>query len=194
MGGFVVSTLAIDPVLAARTRAAIRHAIEESDGPIPPIFLVQFLLNDWQRFLSSTRDTHGEDSVEMSEALEATTDLLWSVMPMPSEAEKAALRTTLPGLVKCVKKGMAAIEMAEEKQSAFLQQLREWHARLLSGKGGYEAITTTFDPTRAKSSDDTIQLRAHELKCRELMDMLDNAAVEHIDMVDMRPNSWSALK
>ncbi|MFO1435177.1 MAG: DUF1631 family protein [Gammaproteobacteria bacterium] len=187
-----MSTLAIDPVLAAHTRAAIRHAIEESDGPIPPIFVVQFLLNDWQRYLCAMRDTHGEDSVEMSDALEATTDLLWSVMPMLSEAEKTALRTTLPGLVKSVKRGMAAIDLPEEEQSAFLQQLREWHAQLLSGKGGYEAITATFDPTRAQSSDDTIQLRAHDLKCRELMDMLDNAAVEHIDMDSAHPNRWSA--
>ena len=78
--------LTADIWTAARTSAEIRYAIEASGGPLPPAFIVQFLLGDWRHYLTSTLNACGEDSEEARATMETTALLLWSARPVPTEA------------------------------------------------------------------------------------------------------------
>lgn len=168
---------------AARISGEIRHAIQASGGPLPPAFIVQFLLGDWCRYLTLTLDTHGEESEEVRSAMETTALLLWSVSPVPTEEEKAELVERAPELIAGLKDGMTAAGVGRDEQDAFLLQLRDWHVDLMARRKGYEAAGRAFDPTRKPCGDDTIQLDAQDIRCRELMDMLDNAEAEYIELV-----------
>lgn len=168
---------------AARISGEIRHAIQASGGPLPPAFVVQFLLGDWCKYLTLTLDSYGEDSDEVRSAMETTALLLWSVRPVPTEEEKAELVERAPELIAGLKEGMASAGIGREVQEAFLLQLRDWHVDLMARRKGYEAAGRAFDPTRKPGGDDTIQLDAQDIRSRELMDMLDHAEAEYIELV-----------
>ncbi|MFO1436344.1 MAG: DUF1631 family protein [Gammaproteobacteria bacterium] len=56
-------------------------AIEAQQGPLPPTFLVEFVLGPWRAHLSHIHSEQGEASKEWSDAAKATNLLLWSVAP-----------------------------------------------------------------------------------------------------------------
>jgi hypothetical protein len=178
-----MNSFTTDLKAAARISGEIRHAIQASGGPLPPAFIVQFLLGDWCRYLTLTLDAFSEDSEEVRTAMDTTALLLCSVRPVPTEEDKAELVERLPQLIAGLKDGMTSAGISAEDQEAFLLQLRDWHVELMARRKGYEAAGRAFDPTRKPGGDDTLQLDVQDIRCRELMDMLDNAEAEYIELV-----------
>jgi hypothetical protein len=178
-----MNSFTTDLKAAARISGEIRHAIQASGGPLPPAFIVQFLLGQWCRYLTLTLDACGEVSEEVRTAMDTTALLLWSVRPVPTEEDKAELVERLPQLIAGLKDGMTSAGISAEEQESFLLQLRDWHVELMARRKGYEAAGRAFDPTRKPGGDDTLQLDVQDIRCRELMDMLDNAEAEYIELV-----------
>jgi hypothetical protein len=160
--------------------AVIKQAIEGASGPLPPSFLVKFLLDYWRQYLALVHSRHGEDSAEWIQAIADSELLLWSVAPKLTDEERLDLGKSLEGLVYSIKRGMTVVGSDSAAQREFLRQLSEWHLELIArnraGSGPGAAQDPDFDPNQ------TVQLRAEDLRHRELLDMLDNAYVQHIEV------------
>ncbi len=156
---------------------AIRRTIADGEGSLPPRFVVEFLLQEWRRYLALTHHQAGPGSPEWKEALAVTRQLLTSLQPSPGAAARAKLTQSLPRLVADLKTGMALAATAPETRDAFLRELRDLHLRLLDPNA---------PPVEALFPDhlsDTITMDTRDPRLRALLDRLDGAdGVEYIEM------------
>jgi len=156
---------------------AIRRAIAEADGPLPPRFVVEFLLQEWRRHLALTHHRAGPGSAEWKEAQQVTRQLLTSLQPPAGAEARARLTQSLPRLVADLKTGMALAHTTSETRDAFLHELRELHLRLL------DPNTPPGDSRAPDDLSDTITMDTRDPRLRLLLDKLDGAdGVEHIEM------------
>lgn len=156
--------------------AAIRKAIADGDGPLPPKFLVEFLLQEWRRYLALTHHRHGPESDEWAAAVDCTRRLILSVLPVRSASQRSKLMQSLPRLVTDLKAGCAVAATPGSVRDAFLAQLREIHLALIEPpKNGKQAPEPDLS--------DTITMDVRDPRYRMLLDKLDGAdGVEHIEM------------
>lgn len=156
--------------------AAIRKAISDGDGPLPPKFLVEFLLQEWRRFLALLHHRHGPDTPEWQNAVDATLRLIVSVQPVNSPAQRSKLMQSLPKLVADIKAATALASTPAAVRDEFLSQLREIHLALIEPpKDGKEKPEPDLS--------DTITMDVRDPRYRMLLDRLDGAdGVEHIEM------------
>jgi hypothetical protein len=161
--------------LAAST--AIRRTIAEGEGSLPPRFVVEFMLQEWRRYLALTHLQSGPGAPEWTEALNVTRQLLVSLQPPTSAAARTKLMQSLPRLVADLKTGMALAHTLPETRDAFLHELRELQLRLL------DPSAPPVDSRPADQLSDTITMDTRDPRLRALLDRLDGAnGVEHIEM------------
>jgi len=156
--------------------AAIRKAIADGDGPLPPKFLVEFLLQEWRRYLALTHRRHGQESPEWTAAVDSTLHLITSVQPVRTPAQRSKLMQSLPKLVADIKHATHVAATPVAARDAFLAELRDIHLALIEPpKDGKE--------TPEPDLSDTITMDVRDPRYRMLLDKLDGAdGVEHIEM------------
>ncbi len=154
----------------------IRKAIINADGPLPPDFLVKFLLTHWCRYLVRVHHRRGTRSPEWQEAVQTTDRLLLSVLPVTNQAERTQLAKTLPKLISDLRRGAALGRIDELEMAQFMTELGELHLRKLSPSMPFEkAYQTDFS--------DTVAVDMMDPGYRALMDKLDGFNdVEHIEL------------
>jgi hypothetical protein len=159
----------------------VRRGIEQIEGPLPPAFVVEFLLRHWRAYLARTHAKYGGggESPEWARALAATDRLLWSIAPKPTPEDRAKLLRTLKELLPQLKHGMAVALMSEQAQSAFLHELSDFHSALVNPKA-----TPTAEAKAAAEQDpaSTLRMDVHDPRYRAIMDLLRSDNVEQIDM------------
>lgn len=171
----------VNPVQAASE--AIKTAIEQSRGPLPPPFVVQFLLEHWRRYLAYTYRDNGENSQPWKQAVKTTELLLWSVAPKHSPEERRELAMQLEPLLTSVKIGMAIAGTGDDVQNQFLHALSEWHVDIIARHGApCDDANKAGDAETGVDLSDTLQLNVRDPRYRELMDLLDHAKLEQIDI------------
>lgn len=96
-------------------------------------FLREFLAQVWSQVivLSGRRDPTGELTRRMRQAAR---DLVMSVQPKGSPADRKAFLMTLPRLMKDLNEGMAMVGWPEDAKKAFFAQLLPAHAESLKGQ------------------------------------------------------------
>jgi hypothetical protein len=177
----------------AAATAVIDRAIENAEGPLPPPFLVEFLLGPWRRFLAAIYHDEGPSSRDWELAQHATDLLLWSIAPKVTESEKAALGSALKALVEAVRRSMDVAEWDRNAQSAFLRQLREWHLQLIRREAPApppdaqrpplgEVPRQPADPNAPVDLADTVHLDVADPHYRAYLDMLNHAIMEKIEL------------
>lgn len=171
---------AADPISKEAFEAAttaIRATISEGDGPLPPHFVVEFLLRSWRRYLAIVHEQGGGPTGEWREAMEVTRRLVQSLRPPVGSRERATLTQSLPRLVADLKIGAALAGMPAGERDAFLSALREFHLRLLDPSSAPRVKEAGDEPS------DTITMDTRDPRMRSLLDKLDGAdGVEHIEM------------
>jgi Protein of unknown function (DUF1631) len=156
--------------------AAIRKAIADADGPLPPHFLVEYLMSQWRRYLVLVHHEHGADSAEWRAAVDTTRRLLLSVLPVTSVEQRQALGKSLPSLIADLKKGATIGLIDPTARDIFLKQLGDFHFTKLDPK-------RPLDPVHPNDLSDTISMDVRDPRYRALLDKLDGAdGVEHIEM------------
>ena len=161
-----------DDVKAAS--AALRDIIAETEGPMPPSWVVEFLLRNWRRHLVLVHHDNGPDSVAWSRALDCTRRLLQSLVPAESPEKRSALIRELPRLVTDIKIAIDKAQVDTRERDAFLDQLSQLHMSLLK-------LDRPMQP--AQDFSDTITMDVRDPRYRALLDKLDGAeSVEHIEM------------
>lgn len=167
------------PIQLADVQAAgfaIRKAIADGDGPLPPKFLLEFLLQEWRRYLALTRHRHGAESAEWQSAVDATLRLIVSVQPVNSPVQRSRLMQSLPKLVADIKFATTVANTPIATREAFLAEMRTIHLALIEAPvDGKETPETDLS--------DTISMDVRDPRYRMLLDRLDGAdGVEHIEM------------
>lgn len=157
----------------------IRNAIEAANGPLPPSFVVEFLLTRWRQYLAAVHRAHGDASQQWKDAIAVSDQLVWSVAPKATEQERMELGRSLERLVAAVKEGMVVAGCDRDARAQFLTRLSECHLQLVAppkSEDGGKTAAAELDLNQ------TVQLRPEDLRRRELLDMLDHAYVQHIEV------------
>ena len=101
-------------------------------APLGP-HLRGFLRKQWPDAIVQAMVLHGHDAPEAQAAIGLIDPLLDSLQPVNSEAERQALRQSLPALVDGLRRGAAIIATPADKLDPVLQELMDLHGRLLRG-------------------------------------------------------------
>ena len=155
---------------------AVRKAIEDVQGPMPPAFVVEFLLKEWRRYLALEHQESGADSEGWRRALGTMEKLLWSASPKATAEDRAGLPSALTDLVPMLKLGMESVHTDAEARETFLTALRNMHLGML-----HPARAGAAHPVEDMS--DTISMNVRDPRYRELLDLLSTDNVEQIDII-----------
>lgn len=155
--------------------AALRAIIAETEGPMPPSWVVAFLLRNWRRHLVLVHHDNGPDSAAWGRALDCTRRLLSSIVPTESPEKRSQLIRELPRLVTDIKIAIDKAQVDPLERDSFLDQLSQLHMSLLK--------LDKLPHRPAQDFSDTITMDVRDPKYRALLDKLDGAdSVEHIEM------------
>ncbi len=124
-------------VIEARERWAESRAVagsivqERLAGTEVPMEVEHFLRSQWREVLAAGLANGGEEDQEARSAVQTMEELLWSVRPKTTTDEQHRLVDELPGLLKCLKDGMALIGTKAESER-FVSELVRLHAAAVS--------------------------------------------------------------
>ncbi len=96
-----------------------------------PEFLRTFVAQVWSQAIVLAERQHGEGSERALKARQAAHDLVLSVLPKGTPAERKAFVLALPPLMKELNDGLARIGWPEDAKKAFFAQLLPAHAESL---------------------------------------------------------------
>ncbi|MGE0384776.1 MAG: DUF1631 family protein [Gammaproteobacteria bacterium] len=156
--------------------AAVRSAILHGDGPLPPAFVIEFLLRAWRDYLALTHSAQGENSDDWHAAIRTAEDLLRSVRPMASARELGELCASVRSLIAELRKGMRIACVPVDRQAAWLQRLGELHLSLMR--------QAPAEPRAASDADylDTINMEMTDPRYQRFLQMIGGAQFERIEM------------
>ncbi len=155
--------------------AALRNTIAETEGPLPPAWVVEFMLRSWRRYLVLVHHDSGAGSAAWARAIDCTRRLLQSIVPTESPERRAQLVRELPRLVTDVKIAIDKAQIDGHERDTFLDQLRQLHMSLLKLEQMPSDTGTDFS--------DTVTMDVRDPRYRALLDRLDGAeSMEHIEM------------
>jgi hypothetical protein len=159
--------------------AVIRSAIERMEGPLPPAFLVEFLLRHWRVYLARVHAQQGAGAAIWTEAVAVTERLLWSVSPKAAPADRTALASAIKPLLDGIRRGAKVAAMTEQAQRSFLDELSRWHLWLINPAANPAPVDTKADEKDMDLSA-TLRLDAMDPRYRKIMDLLESDNVEEI--------------
>lgn len=165
---------------------AVRKAIEDVQGPMPPAFVVEFLLKEWRRYLALVHQESGVESEAWRRAIVTMERLLWSATPKATPEDRADLSDALTDLVQMLKVGMDTVNTDAEARETFLTALRGMHLGMLNPArtGAGAKSGAVMSPARpVDDMSDTISMNVRDPRYRELLDLLSTDNVEQIDIV-----------
>jgi Protein of unknown function (DUF1631) len=112
-------------------------------------FLRQFLAQVWSQALMKATATYGADADAVKRLRVAGRDLVMSVQPKGSPADRKAFLVRLPHLMKDLNEGLALIGWPEAAKKGFFDKLMPAHAHSLKGESlrtlDYNLLTKQLD-------------------------------------------------
>ena len=117
--------------LQQRYAAQLRHALH--DVPAPD-FLRDFVSSVWSQAVMMSALADGHDSPSVARLRLAGRDLLMSVQPKGSPAQRKAFLIALPTLMKTLNAGMDMIKWPEVARKDFFAKLLPAHSESLKGE------------------------------------------------------------
>jgi len=95
-----------------------------------PAAAASFAYHAWRPVLAHDHRTEGKGGTLWLADLEALEDLLWTLTPRVSEAERLRLATLLPSLRYRMKQGFLRAGLARGEADALMEQMRQIHSEL----------------------------------------------------------------
>ncbi|MCW5661911.1 MAG: DUF1631 family protein [Burkholderiaceae bacterium] len=117
--------------LQQRYAAQLRHGLQ---GLPAPDFLRDFVSSVWSQAVMQAALTDGADSPKVARLRLAGRDLLMSVQPKGSPAQRKAFLIALPTLMKTLNAGMDMIQWPEVARKDFFGKLLPAHSESLKGE------------------------------------------------------------
>lgn len=125
----------------AKTVAQAEIKVRIRFGKLPREVL-EFLVQQWIKFLMVVHVKEGEDSDEWKHALETMDRLLWSLEPKNTVDERRELVKKVPDLLKRLTEGLKGAGVEDDIRKQFFSDLRKLHADILDrgAKSRTEAV------------------------------------------------------
>ena len=122
-----------DSQFSAKAQAAAVQTVSAMLGvaSVPPP-VATFLHDTWVQVLARAH-AQGTDSPGWRDAVDVMNELIASVKPGADAAERARLKSVLPGLLKRLQGGMDAVAMDADQRKAVLDMLMVHHREILLG-------------------------------------------------------------
>ena len=108
----------------AQVRALVRDRLAGLDVPFDVRAFVETI---WSDYLTTICRNGGTDSAAWRSALATLDDLLWSIVVKERSAQRAKLIRMVPALVAGLRRGCAAVAVAEERTKPFFEALYGLH-------------------------------------------------------------------
>ncbi len=184
--------------LQQRYAAQLRHGL--NDVPAPD-FLRDFVSSVWSQAVMKTALAEGHDSPAVARLRLAGRDLLMSVQPKGSPAQRKAFLIALPTLMKTLNAGMDMLQWPEVARKDFFGKLLPAHAESLKGEAmrtlDYNLLLKQVDVVLGAPIPKTSELPP--MPASELPVLLDavqantftEAEAKAIGLVDERSIDWS---
>jgi hypothetical protein len=143
--------------LAQKMSLALMRREEMNNAPI---FVKQFVAGTWAQVVADAKldavidfgpqDTE-QDNARLQATLQAMADLAWSANPEQAGINKPRLLKLIPGLLKFLRDGLAAIEQSETQHAGFFDELMKSHEKALkmAAKSGATPPPTSPAPLAA---------------------------------------------
>ena len=183
--------------LQQRYAAQLRHGLQ--DVPAPD-FLRDFVSSVWSQAVMKTALDDGHDSPAVARLRLAGRDLLMSVQPKGSPAQRKAFLIALPTLMKTLNAGMDMIKWPEVARKDFFGKLLPAHSESLKGEAmrtlDYNLLLKQVDGVLGAAIPKTSELPP--MPASELPVLLDavqantftEAEARAIGLVDERSIDW----
>lgn len=115
--------------------------------------LRRFLTGAWVDAIVHSMVLEGEDAPKVQAQIQLVDELIDSLMPLPDEASRDALRKRLPDLIRRLEAGMENVNLNPSQRSAVFSELMTLHGRVLSGKGlGVPSLNPSTGPDSQQDS------------------------------------------
>src|SRR5690348_147182 len=88
----------------------------------------------WADYLTLVRTRDGAQSAAWSDALRVLDDLLWSITAKERTAQKARLTKMVPGLIRDLRAGGAAVQVRDDRLQPFLEAVYKLHMAAIKPK------------------------------------------------------------
>ncbi|UXI69502.1 DUF1631 domain-containing protein [Tahibacter amnicola] len=145
-----------EKLLEAR-RTAAREVMQRIESRELPDLIRNLLSRPWANYLVLVLLRQGDTSDEWRHALRFADELVWSVQPKSSAAERERLHALLPQLEKTLRHGLATVAFDENDVRKLMQQLNVVYQALLhpTDPGGVSEVPTLelTDPLPMVSQD-----------------------------------------
>jgi len=123
----------------AQVRALIRDKLT---GISVPFEVRGFAETIWADYLTLVRKRDGTESAAWSDGVRTLDDLLWSITAKERNAQKTRLARMVPGMIRGLRAGGAAVEVRDERLRPFLEAVYELHISALKPKAESAAPAT----------------------------------------------------
>jgi hypothetical protein len=155
----------------------LRSVIEASSGPLPPQFVLRFLLNEWRQYLVRVYRRYGAGR-EWDIARTTTELFLWGVAPKEDADERRELAARLGEIVSLAHEVMDIAGTTDEDRQSFFDALGDWHLEMIA------RAPRTPPPLIIRDDDEerTVEVSINDIRFRELMDVLDMARIERVEL------------
>jgi hypothetical protein len=115
----------------SHVRAFIR---DELSGANVPFDVRSFSETTWADYLTLLRAKHGTESDAWRGAVQTLEDLLWSITAKEGPAQKARLAKLVPGLIRNLRAGAAALRIDDDRMRPFLDAMYQLHMAAIRPK------------------------------------------------------------
>jgi hypothetical protein len=116
-------------------RSQVRALIRDKLTGIKVPFEVRgFAETIWVDYLTLVRERDGTESDAWNGGVKTVDDLLWSIAAKERNAQKARLTKMVPGLIRSLRSGGAAVEVREDRMQPFLEAVYQLHIAAIRPK------------------------------------------------------------
>jgi hypothetical protein len=116
-------------------RSVVRALVRDKLTGISVPFEVRgFAETVWADYLTLVRKRDGAESVSWNSAVRVLDDLLWSITAKERTAQKARLTKLVPGLIRDLRAGGAAVQVRDDRMQPFLEAVYKLHMAAIKPK------------------------------------------------------------
>ena len=120
---------------AEADRAHVRTLVRDKlTGISVPFEVRAFAETVWADYLTQLRERDGPESETWQSGVKTLDDLLWSITAKERNAQKARLAKMVPGLVRGLRTGGAAVQVRDERIKPFLEAVYQLHIAAIKPK------------------------------------------------------------
>jgi len=121
-------------------RSAVRALIRDKlSGVDVPFDVRSFCETIWADYLTGVRLAEGTDGEAWRRGVRTLDDLLWSLTAKERSAQKARLARLVPGIIRDLRAGAAAVNVGDERVKPLLEAMYQLHMAAIKPAGAISA-------------------------------------------------------